>query len=152
MRTRFQHFFSFDMRVRLQGTFGRPRRRNICAPHPILDGRRLGNHPFYRCSLKNSSAHAFPAVSLAREACPPKCEPCFGGACRRNICAPNPILDGRRLANHPFYRCPLKNSSAHAAPECRAHPRQARLSQAAASAERADEIYALRIRFLMVGD
>ena len=60
MRTRFQHFFSFEMRVRLQGTFGRPRRRNICAPRPILDGRRLGNHPFYRCPLKDSCAHAAP--------------------------------------------------------------------------------------------
>ena len=129
MRTRFQHFFSFEMRVRLQGTFCRPRRRNICAPRPILDGRRLGNHPFYRCPLKDSCAHASLAVFLAREACPPKCKLCLGGACRRNICAPRPILDGRRLGNHPFYRCPLKDSCAHAAPECRARPRRRRPSR-----------------------
>ena len=129
MRTRFQHFFSFEMRVRLQGTFGRPRRRNICAQRPILDGRRLGNHPFYRCPLKDSCAHASLAVFLAREACPPKCKLCLGGACRRNICAPRPILDGRRLGNHPFYRCPLKDSCAHAAPECRARPRRRRPSR-----------------------
>ena len=53
---------------------------------------------------------------------------CLGGARRRNICAPHPILDGRRLGNHPFYRCPLNDSTAHAAPECRAHPLPARLS------------------------
>ena len=108
---------------------GGARRRNICAPRPILDGRRLGNHPFYRCPLKDSCAHASLAVFLAREACPPKCKLCLGGACRRNICAPRPILDGRRLGNHPFYRCPLKDSSAHAAPECRAHPRRRRPSR-----------------------
>ena len=121
----------------------------ISAAHRILYGRRLGNHPFYRCPMKDSCAHASLAVFLAREACPPKCKLCLGGACRQNICAPRPILDGRRLGNHPFYRCPLKDSSARVAPECRKRPRTARLSPAAASAEPADEIYALRIRFLM---
>ena len=100
----------------------RSARPNICAAHPILDGGQLVNHPFYQCPLRDSCAHDFPAVSLAREARPSKCELCLGRARRQNICAPHLILDGSRLGNHPFYRCPLKDSSAHAAPECRAHP------------------------------
>ena len=62
----------------------------------------------------------------------------------RNICAEHSILDGVRLGNHPFYRCPLKDLSEH-----RGTPFRQLLSlkmsvrlTALTSANRADEIYA----------
>ena len=119
----------------------------VSAAHRILDGRRLVKHIFNRCPL-NSSARVAPECRKRPDG-KAVAGGCLGGARRRNICAPHPILDGIRLGNHPFYRCPLKDSSARVAPECRKRPRTARLSPAAASAEPADEIYALRIRFLM---
>ena len=91
------------------------------------------NQDLANCTERFMCARSL-AVFLTREACPPKCKLCLGGARRRNICAPRPILDGRRLGNHPFYRCPLKDSCAHAAPECRARPRRRRPSRPGSAA------------------
>lgn len=62
--------------------------------------RRLVNHPFNRCPLKDSRSRSV----LTREACLSKKNVYLSDPRGRNISASHRSFDGRRLVNHRFHR------------------------------------------------